>query len=103
LWSSFMVKTILQGGPVQWGWITQAPLNPIVYIQDMGFYDNALWSIATINNNYRIVRIDISPVNFGKVELGATKQAPDILSFTSIFSAKNGVYGYDENNGHFVR
>lgn len=81
----------------------QAPLNPIVYIQDMGFYDNALWSIATINNNYRIVRIDISPANFGKVELGATKQAPDILSFTSIFSAKNGVYGYDENNGHFVR
>jgi hypothetical protein len=51
----------------------QAPLNPIVYIQDMGFYDNALWSIATINNNYRIVRIDISPANFGKVELGSDR------------------------------
>ncbi|MFD2258562.1 hypothetical protein, partial [Chelativorans composti] len=34
----------------------------------------------------------VDPFNGGGS--GATKQAPDILSFTSIFSAKNGVYGY---------
>ena len=82
--------------------VDSKPLNPPVPLQDMGYYDGALWSIQVNNQNYSIVRIDLD--DFGAVTAGPFQSGTgEILSFTSVFAAKNGVYAYDTDSGNFVR
>jgi len=82
--------------------VDSKPLNPPVPLQDMGYYDGALWSIQVNNQNYSIVRIDLD--DFGAVTAGPFQSGTgETLSFTSVFAAKNGVYAYDTDSGNFVR
>nr|WP_313015817.1 hypothetical protein [Brucella intermedia] len=37
MWSSFMVKTILQGGPVQWGWIRHIPDELLKHVSPLSW------------------------------------------------------------------